>query len=741
MAQEDRLQKIVQHAYQEALTRQHEYVTLEHLLLALMADTKIAQILDEMDIAINEIIVDTLSYLNNELPVASQGSPVAKKTVLLERVFQRAVAQGYFVGKAVTDPVDILNSILTESNSHAAYFCAKHGLTKEMLSERAEQGKDPEMMGQPDAKQNRRKTGQTALDLYCVNLNEKASNGQIDDVIGRDPEIRNLIQALARRKKNNAVLVGDPGVGKTSIVEGLARHIVAGNVPANIKDSVIYSLDIGLLIAGTKYRGDFEERMTEVLKELADAPSSILFIDEIHMIMGAGTGGGQSAMDVANLIKPALQNGSLRCIGSTTVDEYQEKFERDSALKRRFKRINVDEPTVDEAKKILRASVQSYEEFHGIKVDLDAVDAAVDLSVQFIHNGKLPDKAFDLLDNALAFQKTYCQDSDSEYLTRKDIELECSRAMQIPIDVISRQNQEKVIIDIEKGLSNTVFGQATAIATLSDAIYISQAGLKDHTRPMGSYLFIGPTGVGKTEAAKALGELLAMPLIRLDMSEFMEKHTVSKLIGSPPGYVGYGDGKAGNGILITELERHPNCILLLDEIEKAHPDVINILLQVMDNGTISASNGKTASARNTIIIMTSNLGAAAAEKASIGFGENRNTSASNDAVTQFFSPEFRNRLDAIVKFNKLGIEQIKAIATKFLNELRTAAQQRNVELQWDDSLLEWLSVKGFDPAMGARPMRRAIADYIKKPLARKMLFDKQNGVIQITVNNNEILFN
>lgn len=738
---EQRLQKIIQFALQEAINRQHEYVTLEHLLLALLADADIKGYLEELDTPVADIRNDVIHYLDTDMETMTVSSGVAKKTLALERVFQRAVAQCYFDGKTMADPLDILNSVLSESNSHAAYFCNKHGLTKETFNELAsEMQKDYETSGHDEDVYGAQKKPKSALDQFCVNLNKQASLGKIDSLIGRQWEVETLIQTLARRKKNNAVLVGSPGVGKTAIAEGLAYRIINDQVPDTIANAVIYSLDVGLLLAGSKYRGDFEERMKSVLESLEKEKNTILFIDEIHMILGAGSGG-QNAMDMANLLKPALQKGSLRCIGATTTDEYLERFEKDAALKRRFERINVDEPTPDEAREILKSSMASYEEFHNMSITPEAVDAAVDLSVQFMFDKRLPDKAFDLVDSAFAWARTFPAQGQ-KVIDKAAIERECSRLSKIPLEVIARVDKDnKKFVDIELGLKSTVFGQDTAITEISDAVYMAQAGLKDHERPMGSYLFTGPTGVGKTEAAKALSKLLAMPLVRFDMSEFMEKHTVSKFIGSPPGYVGYGDGKAGAGLLVTALERNPNCILLLDEIEKAHPDVLNILLQLMDDGMVSSSSGKKVSGRNALIIMTSNVGAADAAKNKIGFGNNDNSDAAVDAMNRFFSPEFRNRLDAVVRFNRLGKDQIVMIAEKFLNELKLNAAEREVVLSWDDSVLDWLAERGFDPLMGARPMRRAIANHIKKPLARKIL-QASSGTqeIKLTIKDGDIEF-
>lgn len=739
---EERLQKIVQNAFNQAQSRQHEYVTLEHLLASLLDDEDIVQLLDDMNVSPENINNDITSYLDNEIEPVSEATESAKKTITLERVFQRAVAQSYFVGRTTPTPLDVLISILSETNSHAAFFCNEHGLTKEALSESLVESIREQETSQPEGNPTSvgsRSNRQSALDQFAVNLNEEAKSGKIDDLIGRQWEVERLVQTLARRKKNNVVLVGDPGVGKTAIAEGLAKRIVEDNVPDTVQGKEIYSLDVGLLLAGSKYRGDFEERMKEVLKELEDKPDSILFIDEIHMIMGAGSGG-QNAMDVANLLKPALQRGTLRCIGSTTVDEFQEKFEKDAALKRRFERVDVAEPTVTEAKEILKATMPAYEEFHDMKISEEAVETAVELSVQFMHDKRLPDKAFDLVDSAFARARTF-PEADTSLIDKPDIERECSRIVRVPLDVIARVDKtSKDVVDIEAGLQLTVFGQDDAITTVSDAVYMAQAGLKDKNRPMGSYLFTGPTGVGKTETAKALSHLLGMPLVRFDMSEFMEKHTVSRLIGSPPGYVGYGDGKAGNGLLVTAIENNPNAVLLLDEVEKAHPDVMNLCLQLMDEGTVTSSSGKKVNARNVLLIMTSNVGAADAAKNKIGFGDMDNSGAADDALNRFFTPEFRNRLDAIVKFQKLGEEQVKRIAEKFLGELRDNAAEREVELTWDDDVLEWLSKQGFDSAMGARPMKRAIADHIKKPLARKMLFEDAKSVIRLKVVDEKIEF-
>lgn len=742
MSPQARLENIVNIAFKDATDRGHEYVTLEHLLNAILIDKEVEEILLAAQIDVPGLLQDNTNYLENEIEKLPVPIDMAKKTLTIERVFSRAVAQGIFSGRSPISPIDLLLSLLGETNSHAAYFCSEYGLTKDGLSEYVNEVEREAEGGQnsptPGSAVGRRR--QSALDMYCSNLNKEASEGSVDPLIGRNWEVEQLVQTLARRKKNNVILVGDSGVGKTAIVEGLALKILEDDVPDTIKDHKIYSLNIGALLAGSKYRGDFEERMKDVLEELEGQDDTILFIDEIHMIMGAGSGG-QNAMDVANLLKPALQRGTLHCIGSTTFEEYQERFEKDAALVRRFAKVDVVEPTPEEAKEILRQSKSSYEEFHQTEISDEALNIAVDLAVQFMHDKRLPDKAFDLIDSAFARQRTF-PDAAVEIIGKDEIEREAARIARVPLEVITRVDKDaKDVVNIEDGLRKQVFGQDVALEALADAVYIAQAGLKSKRKPMGSYLFTGPTGVGKTEAARALSALLGMPLVRYDMSEFQEKHTVSKFIGSPPGYVGYGDGKAGSGKLISDLKKNPNCILLLDEVEKAHPDVLNVLLQLMDNGMVTSSNNETVSARNALVIMTSNLGAADAEKAKMGFGDSDNSSKQDDAIKKFFAPEFRNRLDAIVKFHKLDKTHIHMIADKFMKEVQENAEERGYALTWDTSVLEFLSNKGFDSAMGARPMDRAITEHVKKPLAKKILFEQFDGnAIKLRVKDDSIIF-
>jgi ATP-dependent Clp protease ATP-binding subunit ClpA len=745
------METIVTRAFRTAEDFQHEYVTLEHMLSALLEDEEIIDFIADLNCSPEHIHDDINQYIAEEMNdiVIKENFEKPRKTNTLERVFNRAYTQMIFQGNTELDPTELLISILAEHDSWAAYVCNKHGLTRENAQEyntlmnnlRTDVDLPAAWQSIADRAERSSSTqsGKTTnLDEFTVNLNKAAADGKIDELIGRGEEIEAVVQTLARRKKNNVILVGDPGVGKTAIAEGLARAIVAGTVPATIENSVIYSLEIGALLAGTKYRGEFEERIQGLLKELETKPNAILFIDEIHMLMGAGQTSGGGA-DAANMLKPALQSGKLRVVGSTTYEEYRQRFEDDAALTRRFAKVDVPEPTIEQAKSILRQSVNVYEEYHDLTFDDAAVNAAVELSAQYMHDKKLPDKAFDVIDITAARQRILPEESRITHITEQLIRKEVSKIARIPEETLTAvEDKETAPIDIEVRLKERVFGQDNALTTLADAVYISQAGLKHKDKPVGCYLFTGPTGVGKTEATKALSDLLALKLVRFDMSEYQERHTIAKLIGAPPGYTGYGDGKAGSGLLVNELEQNPSCILLLDEVEKAHPDVLNVLLALMDNGMVSGSNGKSVSARNAIVILTSNLGAADSERAVIGFGETENNGAQDDAVKNFFAPEFRNRLDAIVKFGKLDRSNIDNITVKFLNELKAMVEERGFEFSWTPPVVEYLSEHGFDPQMGARPMGRLIADLIKKPLARAMVFGGAQKKIRIRVIKNKI---
>ena len=734
----DKIQHLVDKTFGLSKDYRHEYVTLEHLLAIILDTDEVQDILQECGVDPKECSRDVYDHLEKEqsqYPEGQEKEP--KKTVMLERVFHRAFTQALFNGRQGLDTRDLLISILSEVQTPAAFIMNSKGISRDSIA-RYLTDTVPEGITQQRG-QNKQ---ERILKKYCDNLNELAGTGRIDPVIGREEQLEQLTQTIARRKKNNVVLVGESGVGKTAIAEGLAHLINEDNVPDIIKDHTIYSLDIGALLAGTKFRGDFEERLKEVLEILEAKDKTILFIDEIHMIMGAGNAG-QGAMDVANLLKPSLQRGALRCIGSTTYDEYREHFEKDKALNRRFYKVDVPEPSVEDAKRIIVNSIPAYEIYHEIAFSQEALHGAVDLTHQYWHNRFLPDKAFDVLDAAAARQKLIPESARKSVLELDDIRYEVAKLTRIPVDQLvltkdSEYKQERQI-DIEKALQTKVYGQDEALERLADSIYIAKAGLKDANKPIGNYLFTGPTGVGKTETAKQLSEIMHMELIRFDMSEYQERHTVAKLIGAPPGYVGYGEGGQGSGLLINKLEEHPNCILLLDEIEKAHPDVSNVLLQIMDNGMVTSSDGKSVSARNSIVILTSNLGARDAEKNVMGFGANDNTSDIQiEEVKRFFAPEFRNRLDAVVQFKKLDQKLMKSVTVKFLRELEDMLEPRNIVMEYDQEVIDWLTKRGFTPSMGARPMARLINEKIKKPLSKQILFGDDVDLIKLSITNDNI---
>ena len=738
MSQNDRIEHIVERVFQLTREYKHEYVTLEHLLAILLEQEEIEDILYDLGKEPAQLKALIYQYLEKEVtPLPEVQDP--KKTQMLERVFNRAFTQALFNGRQNINAKDLLISILTEDTSAAVHLLKQFDISREQMVQfiqnPAVQEQDMDDSKTKPAKQER------MLRKFCDNLNEQAADGIIDPMIGREDELERLVQTIARRKKNNVILVGESGVGKTAIAEGLAHLINEDRVPEVIKDNTIYSLDIGALLAGTKFRGDFEERLKDVLNILEKREDAILFIDEIHMIMGAGSAG-QGAMDVANLLKPALQKGNLRCIGSTTYEEYREHFEKDKALNRRFYKVDVPEPSPADAKRIIEAAIPVYELFHELAYTKEALHGAVDLTHQYWHNKHLPDKAFDVLDAAAARQRLQPAEMRKSVLDLDDIRYEVAKMTRIPVDqlVLTKDSEYKheKPVDIEAVVKKKVFGQDEAITRLADSIYIAKAGLKDPSKPIGCYLFTGPTGVGKTETAKQLSDAMSMPLVRFDMSEYQERHTVAKLIGAPPGYVGYGEGGQGGGLLVNKLEENPNCILLLDEIEKAHPDVSNVMLQLMDNGMITNSEGKSVSARNAIVIMTSNLGARDAERNTIGFGDNDNSAASEEAVKRFFSPEFRNRLDAIVQFTKLDKTLMRDITIKFLNELRVMLDDRKITLHWNNTVLTWLTNNGFTETMGARPMGRLINEQIKKPLAKQLLFGDNITAVRLEVVNDQI---
>jgi len=737
-----RIEQIVERTFNLSKDYRHHYVQVEHLLAIILDTDEVEDILLDLGVEAKAIQRDLYEYLEKEVDAHSEDTlDEPKKTIMLERVFHRAFTQALFNGRNNLDPRDLLISILSERNTPATYLMSMHGVIRETVVQYLSDAENAQIAEQQTTANKPSKQERT-LRKYCANLNEQAATGEIDPIVGREEQLEQLVQTIARRKKNNVVLVGESGVGKTAIAEGLADLINEDRVPDIIKGHTVYSLDIGSLLAGTKFRGDFEERLKEVLEILENRDNTILFIDEIHMIMGAGNAG-QGAMDVANLLKPALQKGKLRCIGSTTYEEYREHFEKDKALNRRFYKVDVPEPTPEDAKRIVTNSIPAYELYHELAYTQEALHGAVDLTHQYWHNRFLPDKAFDVLDAAAARQKLLPVEDRKSVLELDDIRYEVAKLTRIPVDqlVLTKDSEYKreQQIDIEKALRTKVFGQDEALERLADSIYIAKAGLKDPNKPIGNYLFTGPTGVGKTETAKQLSSIMHMELVRFDMSEYQERHTVAKLIGAPPGYVGYGEGGQGSGLLINKLEEHPNCILLLDEIEKAHPDVSNVLLQIMDNGMVSSSDGKSVSARNSIVILTSNLGARDAEKHGIGFGaSSTNDDAQDQAVKSFFAPEFRNRLDAVVQFKRLDQTLMHSITRKFLQELDDMLSPRNIVIEYDDDVVEWLTQKGFTESMGARPMARVINEKIKKPLAKQILFGSDVDLVKLSIQDDQI---
>ena len=718
----------------------HEFATLEHLLLALIEEQDARVVLEACSVDIEILTAQLKEYIEDELIglVVDDGEE-CKPTAGFQRVIQRAVIHVQSSGRDEVTGANVIVALFAERESHAAFFLQEqemtrydavnfiaHGVAKKpgASEDRAIHGVDEEVDGELEVGNGE------ALDAYCVNLNEKAREGKVDPLIGREREVDRAIQILCRRNKNNPLLVGDPGVGKTAIAEGLARKIIEGQVPDVLKDNIIFSLDMGMLLAGTRYRGDFEERLKQVMSELEAMPEAILFIDEIHTVIGAGaTSGG--AMDASNLLKPALQGGGLRCMGSTTYKEYRQHFEKDRALARRFQKIDVAEPSVPDTIKILRGLKPYFEEFHGVRYTNEAIKQAVELSSRYMSDRKLPDKAIDVIDEVGAAQMLLAPSRRKKTIGVKDVESVIATMARIPPKSVSKSDTDK-LRDIDVNLKRVVFGQDGAISTLASAIKLSRAGLRDSNKPIGSYLFSGPTGVGKTEVAKQLASLLGVNLLRFDMSEYMERHTVSRLLGAPPGYVGYDQG----GLLTDGIDQNPHCVLLLDEIEKAHPDLFNVLLQVMDHGTLTDANGRKVDFRNVVLVMTSNAGAADQAKAAMGFGRAKREGEDIDAINKMFTPEFRNRLDAIVPFADLPVEVIERVVEKFILELEGQLADRNVVIDVSKKALRWLVDKGYDPLMGARPLARLIQEHIKKPLADHLLFGelKNGGIAKVDLN-------
>ena len=747
------LENIFENAVKEAEKRRHEYVTIEHVLLSLVKDQSIGTILHDFKINVGSLIKDIQDYLDtkcNDIVAKGKEPMTPRKTASLERLMNRAFTQALFQGRQDVSSIDILISIFAEKKSYAAFFLKKHQVNKQDLMDlvSTETILDEGMagMGGPGEAGTEQKLRPNQADRilksYCENLNQKYFDKKIDPVIGRDQETEDLKQILARRNKNNVLIVGDPGVGKTAVVEGLARRIAKNkdDIPEYLKDHIVWSLDVNSLIAGSKFRGDFEERLKLVVNALDQKGKSILFIDEAHMIVGAGATGQGNNMDMANMLKPALLKGTIKVVASTTWEEYRKYFEKDRALMRRFQRLQVGEPSKATAVKILKGVKQYYEKFHKCTITDEACEDAVDYSTKFIADKKLPDKAIDVIDVACArLRLKGIQDGKIDH---DEIIHEISVMTGISIEQLS-QKQASNLKTLEEKMKLQVFGQDKAISTITDKILVARAGLKSLTKPVGSFLFLGPTGCGKTETAKQLAKTLGVELIRFDMSEYQEKHSIAKLIGSPPGYVGYEDSNMGGGMFINEVEKNPHAVVLFDEIEKAHRDVSNMLLQVMDYGTVTGSNGKKADCRNITLIMTSNLGAEENERNNIGFGKSERSGEDDKALKKFFPPEFRNRLDAVIKFDKLGKDTMKSVVKKFLQELNTMTIEKNVEVNATDDAIEFLMTKGFDSKLGARPLQRVIDDEIKKPLSKMMLFGEltEGGMVEVGLVDDKLTVN
>jgi ATP-dependent Clp protease ATP-binding subunit ClpA len=742
------LEQSLHRALALANERRHEYATLEHLLLALVDDQDAAAVMKACSVDLEKLKKSLVGYIDSELEnLVTDGSDDSKPTAGFQRVIQRAVIHVQSSGREEVTGANVLVAIFAERESHAAYFLQEqdmtrydavnyisHGIAKRAgLSEtRSPKGSEEPEEAKEKSPDGEKKKGD-ALDTYCVNLNKKAREGRIDPLIGRDSEISRTIQVLCRRQKNNPLLVGDPGVGKTAIAEGLAKRIVENDVPDVLKDATVFSLDMGTLLAGTRYRGDFEERLKQVIKEVEAHPNAIMFIDEIHTVIGAGaTSGG--AMDASNLLKPALAQGTLRCIGSTTYKEYRQYFEKDRALVRRFQKIDVNEPSVEDAIEILKGLKTAFETYHKLRYTNEAIKAAVELSARYIHDRKLPDKAIDVIDESGAAQMLVPEARRKKTIGIKEIEATIATMARIPPKTVSKDDAE-VLRNIENTLKRVVYGQDKAIEALSASIKLARAGLREPEKPIGNYLFSGPTGVGKTEVAKQLASVLGVQLLRFDMSEYMERHTVSRLIGAPPGYVGFDQG----GLLTDGIDQNPYCVLLLDEIEKAHPDLFNILLQIMDHGKLTDHNGKQVDFRNVILIMTTNAGASDLAKPAIGFTRNKRTGEDTEAINRLFAPEFRNRLDSVIAFGHLSSEVIGNVVEKFVLQLEAQLADRQVTIELSPDAKEWLIDRGYDEQMGARPMARVIQEYIKKPLAEDLLFGrlKNGGHIRVIVEKDE----
>jgi len=743
------LERSLHQALALAKERSHEFATLEHLLLSLTDDSDCIAVLKACGVGIGKLKEQLSDYLDNELNnmmINRHEDP--KPTSSFQRVIQRAAIHVQTSGRQEVTGANVLVAMFSERESHAVFFLQEqdmsrfdavnyisHGIAKVPAGSEERVAKGTDEQGEQQVEDTNDKL--EALKAYCIDLNQKARDGKIDPLIGRSHEIERTIQVLCRRTKNNPLYVGDAGVGKTALAEGLAFRIVKGEVPDVLEDAIIYSLDMGALLAGTRYRGDFEERLKAVVNEIDSCENAILFIDEIHTVIGAGATSGGS-MDASNLLKPALQNGSLKCIGSTTYKEYRSYFEKDRALVRRFQKIDVDEPSIDDAVKILRGLKPYYEKHHRVRYTAEAIRTAVELAARYINDRKLPDKAIDVIDEVGAAQRLLPESKRKKMVGVKDVEAVVAKIARIPPKSVSREDQ-KTLLNLERDLKTVVFGQTKAIESISTAIKMSRAGLREPEKPIGCYLFSGPTGVGKTEVAKQLALTMGIELIRFDMSEYMERHTVSRLIGAPPGYVGFDQG----GLLTDAIDQHPHAVLLLDEIEKAHPDLFNILLQVMDHGKLTDHNGKHVDFRNVVLIMTTNAGASDLAKEAIGIGRGKREGDDQEAIKNLFTPEFRNRLDATVSFSPLPPDVVTLVVDKFIIQLEAQLEDRGVTFELDNSARDWLVREGYDEQFGARPMARVIQEHIKKPLADELLFGKleNGGIVKISVKNGKLQLN
>ena len=731
MSNNSEIEKIVESAVDLARTKNHQYVMTEHLLLGMVRHGPFRRALEKFGAEVDLLDAELEAYLNTLGPSIGNMSDHPKRTQGLDRIFNRANVQAMFTGRRQITTLDLYLAIMNETNSHAHYFLLKYGVKKQEFAEFWQKAyrQDTGAMSQEQATQ--------VLEEYCINLTQQARDNRLEPMIGRQTELHEMITVLARRFKSNVLMVGDPGVGKTHIVEGLAQEIHAGRVPQFIQDHEVWGLEIGSLLAGSKYRGEFEEKFKLVIAALETKQKCILFIDEAHTMRGAGSGS-NSSLDFANMLKPAITRGRLKVVASTTWEEFYESFEKDRALMRRFYRLAIDEPDRDTTEKILIGLSPRLEQFHDVMIDTEAMTAAVDYAGRYIHDRKNPDKSIDLLDAACARERV--KDKGTMTITRELIQAQVERVTGVPMDRLQNERSTR-IVELESNIKQRLYGQDEAVDRVLERVYINFSGIGSDTRPMGSFLFLGPTGTGKTELAKLLADNLDMKLLRYDMSEYQERHTVSSLIGAPPGYVGFEDGNVGGGKLISDISKNPFSVILFDEVEKAHPDVINIMLQMLDEGHVSSSNGKRVSCRNTIIIMTSNLGARDNENNQIGFGSLEKTGEEDRAMREFFRPELRNRIDQVCKFTKLDTLAVKKIVVKFIDQLKTTLVSKNITLHLDESVVDYLAKHGYDSRMGARPLNRKIDELIRVPLSRRILFDQLTDCdIRLTQQEDQVQF-